>query len=52
MEKTGHYARWKEDFALLPELGIEFLRYGVPYYKTHTGRASTTGPLPMKHSMN
>jgi beta-glucosidase/6-phospho-beta-glucosidase/beta-galactosidase len=37
MEKTGHYERWKEDFALLPELGIEFLRYGVPYYKTHTG---------------
>lgn len=35
MEKTGHYQRWKEDFALLPELGIEFLRYGVPYYKTH-----------------
>jgi beta-glucosidase/6-phospho-beta-glucosidase/beta-galactosidase len=37
MEKTGHYERWREDFSLLPEIGIEFLRYGVPYYKSHLG---------------
>jgi len=37
MEKTGHYGRWKEDFGLVKELGIEFLRYGPPYYTTHTG---------------
>jgi len=36
MEKTGHYNYWKEDFGLVKELGIEFLRYGPPYYKTHT----------------
>jgi beta-glucosidase/6-phospho-beta-glucosidase/beta-galactosidase len=36
MEKTGHYQNWKTDFALLKEIGIEFLRYGPPYYKTHT----------------
>ena len=35
MEKTGHYDRWEEDFNLLTELGIEFLRYGPPYYQTH-----------------
>jgi beta-glucosidase/6-phospho-beta-glucosidase/beta-galactosidase len=35
MEKTGHYKRWQEDFQLVKELGIEFLRYGPPYYKTH-----------------
>jgi beta-glucosidase/6-phospho-beta-glucosidase/beta-galactosidase len=35
MEKTGHYKRWKEDFALVKESGIEFLRYGPPYYSTH-----------------
>ena len=35
MEKTGHYERWETDFLLLQELGIEFLRYGPPYYKTH-----------------
>ncbi|GAB2705942.1 family 1 glycosylhydrolase [Mucilaginibacter koreensis] len=37
LEKTGHYERWKEDFALVKEMGIEFLRYGPPYYKVHTG---------------
>ena len=37
MEKTGHYARWREDFALVSELGIRVLRYGPPYYRTHLG---------------
>ncbi|GEO05494.1 glycoside hydrolase family 1 [Adhaeribacter aerolatus] len=37
MEKAGHYQRWREDFNLVKELGIEFLRYGPPYYKVHTG---------------
>lgn len=36
MGKCGHYKYWKEDFRLVKELGIEFLRYGPPYYKTHT----------------
>jgi hypothetical protein len=35
MEKTDHYRQWKKDFSLLQELGIEFLRYGPPYYRTH-----------------
>jgi len=37
MEKCGHYERWKEDFRLVLELGIEHLRYGPPYYKVHLG---------------
>ena len=37
MEKTGHYQRWKEDFQLVKDLGIQFLRYGPPYYATHLG---------------
>jgi beta-glucosidase/6-phospho-beta-glucosidase/beta-galactosidase len=37
MEKTGHYRRWREDFGLVKELGIPFLRYGPPYYRTHLG---------------
>ena len=37
MEKTGHYKRWKEDFQLCKEMGIEFLRYGPPLYTAHTG---------------
>lgn len=37
MEKCGHYERWKEDFRLVLELGLEHLRYGPPYYKVHLG---------------
>ena len=37
MEKTFHYDHWQRDFELLSELGIEFLRYGPPYYSTHLG---------------
>ena len=37
LEETGHYTQWQTDFRLVKELGIEFLRYGPPYYKTHTG---------------
>ena len=35
MEKCGHYARWEEDFDLVRELGLNALRYGPPYYRTH-----------------
>jgi len=37
MEKTGHYKHWKQDFALVKEMGIEHLRYGTPYYSVHQG---------------
>ncbi|RJG15005.1 family 1 glycosylhydrolase [Massilia cavernae] len=37
MEKTGHYARWREDLGLVDQLGIGVLRYGPPYYRTHLG---------------
>lgn len=37
MEKTGHYQRWEEDFNLLREVGVEFLRYGPPYHIAHAG---------------
>lgn len=37
MEKTNHYKFWRTDFQLVKESGIEFLRYGPPYYKTHLG---------------
>jgi len=37
MAKTGHYRRWREDFGLVKELGIPFLRFGPPYYRTHLG---------------
>lgn len=37
MEKTDHYARWLEDFQLVKDTGVEFLRYGPPFYKTYLG---------------
>ena len=37
LEKTNHYNLWKRDFKLTKEMGIEYLRYGPPYYKTHLG---------------
>jgi len=37
LEKTGHYKRWQKDFLLVKEMGIEFLRYGPPYFSTHIG---------------
>ena len=38
LEKTRHYQCWRDDFRVLKELGIEHLRYGPPYFSTHTGR--------------
>ena len=35
MEESGHHARWEEDFALVRECGLNALRYGPAYYRTH-----------------
>jgi beta-glucosidase/6-phospho-beta-glucosidase/beta-galactosidase len=35
MDKCGHYARWEEDFQLVKDMGLEALRYGPAYYRTH-----------------
>jgi beta-glucosidase len=35
MELSGHYKRWREDFQLVKELGIDVLRYGPPLYRCH-----------------
>jgi beta-glucosidase/6-phospho-beta-glucosidase/beta-galactosidase len=40
MEKCNHYNRWKEDFQLVKDLGIEFLRYGPQYFSVHRGPGS------------
>lgn len=34
MEMSAHYRRWREDFDLVKGLGLHFLRYGPPLYKT------------------
>src|SRR5437868_13470406 len=35
MAKCGFYEHWKEDFSLVKELGLEYLRFGPAYYKVH-----------------
>ncbi len=35
MESAHHYSRWRDDFALLDQLGIQYLRWGPPLYRTH-----------------
>jgi len=37
LESTGHYKRWEEDFQLVKDIGLEFLRYGPSYYSGHEG---------------
>src|SRR3954447_20201614 len=37
MAKCRHYELWREDFRLVKELGLEYLRYGPPYYREHVG---------------
>jgi beta-glucosidase/6-phospho-beta-glucosidase/beta-galactosidase len=37
LEECGHYQRWRDDLQLTRDLGIQVLRYGPPYYRTHLG---------------
>lgn len=37
MAKAGHYQRWRDDFQLVKQLGLRYLRYGTPYYRAHRG---------------
>src|SRR5205807_5682204 len=35
-EKCGHYERWRDDLALVRDLGLHYLRWGPALYKTFT----------------
>ncbi len=35
LEELRHYECWREDLYLVKELGLKYLRYGLPYYKMH-----------------
>ncbi len=37
LAECGHYDRWREDFALVQEVGCNFLRYGPPLHRTLLG---------------
>ena len=32
-ELTQHYKLWKRDFDLVPETGVKFIRWGIPWYR-------------------
>jgi beta-glucosidase/6-phospho-beta-glucosidase/beta-galactosidase len=37
LEETCHYKHWRDDLRLVEELGLKYLRYGLPYYRMHLG---------------
>ena len=37
MDVCGHYRRWRDDFDLVEEMGLHFLRYGPPLHRTLVG---------------
>ncbi len=37
LEECGHYKNWKQDLGLVRELGLNVLRYGLPYYSIQRG---------------
>jgi beta-glucosidase/6-phospho-beta-glucosidase/beta-galactosidase len=37
LQSTRFYEHWREDFALLREVGVKYLRYGPQYYRVSTG---------------
>ena len=37
LTECDHYNRFKEDLALVKDMGLRVLRYGLPYYKCHVG---------------
>jgi beta-glucosidase/6-phospho-beta-glucosidase/beta-galactosidase len=48
MRMSDHYRRWPEDFKLVRDLGITFLRYGPPYYTCHQGPMKYDWSFPDK----
>src|SRR5262249_53980227 len=38
MAKCGHYDRWEEDFALVREMGLRYLRWGPAWYRVNPAR--------------
>ena len=35
LELTFHYTHWKHDLRLVRQMGLEYLRYGPPWYRVH-----------------
>jgi beta-glucosidase/6-phospho-beta-glucosidase/beta-galactosidase len=37
-ELTGHYRRWRDDLALMRQLGVSCARYGIPWHRLQPAR--------------
>ena len=37
LEECGHYQHWQTDLGLVKEMGLKFLRYGLPFHKVYLG---------------
>src|SRR3546814_19479928 len=37
MEACDHFRRWRDDFDLLHDIGLNYLRYGPPIHRTFLG---------------
>jgi beta-glucosidase/6-phospho-beta-glucosidase/beta-galactosidase len=37
LEATGHYRKWRTDFSLVSDLGVKYLRYGLPIHRIFLG---------------
>ena len=37
LEECGHYEHWRDDLALVKDLGLKVLRYGLPLHRTFLG---------------
>ncbi len=35
LDRSGHYARWEDDFALAHRVGLDAIFYGPAYYRSH-----------------
>jgi beta-glucosidase/6-phospho-beta-glucosidase/beta-galactosidase len=40
LEATGHYEQWEKDLGLVRELGLQYLRYGLPIHRVFRGPRS------------
>ena len=37
LDECGHYLHWRKDLQLVKDMGIPFLRYGLPNHRVHLG---------------
>jgi len=45
---SGHYHHWRHDLKLVSEMGLDYLRYGPPYYLCHAGPDKYNWSFPDK----